>query len=87
MLVFMKKDEATRKKLHDIIDNADGRGLKILEKLMEGMKERGQWWEDEEFMKEMRERWNDYADGRTKMYSHDEAMDMLQQRLKRLKRG
>lgn len=89
MLVYMKKDDAIRKRLHDIIENADSTMLRALEDIIaEGSGEGiSPWWDDRAFVNEMKQRWKDYEEGKGKVYSHEEVMERLEKRLKKAKRG
>ncbi|WP_343701741.1 hypothetical protein [Chitinophaga sp.] len=82
----MKKDDAIRKKLHEFIDAADSRALRALESIVGGGQD-SPWWNNEEFVAEMKRRWKDYEEGREKAFSHEEAMEMVERGLKKVKHG
>ena len=65
--------EAIREKLHDFIDHADDKKVEAIFTLVEGeITEKLNWWEDEEFVKELDQRVEDYESGKTKAVSWEQ---------------
>lgn len=82
MIVNMKREEAIRQKLHKMIDDADSGELVALKNIL--LDE--QRATDEAFYKEMSRRWQEYRDGRAKMYTHDEVLKSMNDAIKKVER-
>ena len=80
----MKKDDAIRKRLHNLVDNADSKMLHALDDIL-GASPGSDWKNDEEFVEELKQRWNGYMNG-GKAYTHAEVMEMAKKALKNAKR-
>ena len=59
-----------REKLHDYINNADDKKIKALYTVLDGEIEKTyNWWEDEEFVKELEKEHKDIVQGKAKTYT------------------
>lgn len=80
MIVYMKREEAIRQKLHKMIDEADSGELEALKSIL--LDE--QRVADGAFYEEMSRRWKEYRDGSARMYTHDEVLKSMKEAVKKV---
>lgn len=79
----MKKEDAIRKRLHDIIDKADSKTLKAMDSVLGATIT--DKWENKEFLDDLTNAWKEYING-GKVYTHEEVMEIAKRSLKNAKR-
>ena len=74
---------AIREKLHEMVNTADDEQVKAVYSIFEDqIAEKYDHWEDEEFLKELDQRINDYESGKTKGIPWEEVKLKAQNRLR-----